>query len=104
MARFRPNVVVSGAAPWAEGEWVGRRIRIGGAVFHGVGECGRCLVATIDQETGERGREPLRTLAARRNIGQKLLFGLQLTVRTEPGGPCLEGRTVSVGDAVEVLD
>jgi uncharacterized protein len=100
MSQFRPNVVVSGAAPWAEGEWVGRRIRIGGAVFHGTNECGRCLVSTIDQETGVQGREPLWMLAARRNIGQKLLFGLQMTVVTEPGGP----RTVSVGDAVEVLE
>lgn len=104
MTRFRPNLVVSGAAPWAEAEWVGRRISIGGAVFHGVNECDRCLVATIDQETGERGREPLRMLAARRNVGQKLLFGLQMGVRAEPGGPSRDGRTVSVGDAVEVLD
>jgi len=104
MSRFRPNLVVSGVAPWAEGEWVGRRIRIGGAVFHGAAECGRCLVSTIDQETGERGREPLWMLAARRNIGRKLLFGLQMTVRSEPGAPSAEPRTVSVGDAVEVLD
>lgn len=103
MIQFRPNLVVSGAAPWVEGEWVGRWIRIGGAVFHGAAECGRCVVATIDQETGERGQEPLRTLAARRNVGQKLLFGLQLTVRAEPGGPSREGRTVRVGDTVEVL-
>ncbi len=104
MSRFRPNLVVSGAAPWAEAGWVGRRIRIGGAEFHGVDECDRCLVATIDQETGERGREPLRMLAARRNVGQKLLFGLQMVVRAEPGGSSPAGRTVSVGDAVEVLD
>ncbi|MDG4791138.1 MOSC domain-containing protein [Micromonospora sp. WMMD1102] len=103
MTRFRPNVVISGAAPWAEAEWVGRRIRIGGAEFHGAAECPRCVVATIDQETGERGREPLRTLAARRNVDQKLLFGLQLTVRADPGGATRDGRTVSVGDAVEVL-
>lgn len=100
MTRFRPNVVVEGAAPWAEGDWVGRRIRIGGAVFHGVAECGRCVVAATDQETGERGHEPLRTLAARRSVDQRLLFGLQLTVSAQPG----ESRAVSVGDAVEVLD
>ncbi|MEN3608320.1 MOSC N-terminal beta barrel domain-containing protein [Plantactinospora sp. ZYX-F-223] len=104
MIQFRPNLVISGAAPWAEDEWVGRRIRIGGAMFHGAAECGRCLIATIDQETGQRGREPLWMLAARRNIGKKLLFGLQMTVRAEPGGPAHEGRTVSVGDTVEVLD
>jgi len=104
MTRFRPNLVITGTAPWAEGGWVGRRIRIGGAVLHGAAECGRCLVSTIDQDTGQRGREPLRTLAARRNIGRKLLFGLQLTVRAEPGGPSPDDRTVSVGDTVEVLD
>jgi uncharacterized protein len=104
MIQFRPNVVISDAPPWVEGEWVGRWIRIGDAVFHGANECGRCLIATIDQETGQRGREPLRTLATRRNIGQKLLFGLQLRVRAEPGGLARNGRTVSVGDTVEVLD
>ncbi|MGW4461325.1 MOSC domain-containing protein [Micromonospora sp. NPDC004704] len=103
LSRFRPNLVISGAAPWAEGEWVGRRIRIGGAIFHGAAECGRCLVATIDQETGERGQEPLRMLARRRNIGQKLLFGLQMTVEATPGGSSGGDRTVTVGDTVEVL-
>ncbi len=101
MIQFRPNLVISGAEPWAEGQWIGRRIRVGEAVFHGANECGRCLVATIDQETGQRGREPLRMLAARRNIGQKLVFGLQMTVWAQPGG---EARRVSVGDTVEVLD
>lgn len=104
MIQFRPNVVISGAAPWVEGEWVGRWIRIGTAVFHGVNECGRCLVSTIDQETGQRGREPLRMLAARRNIDRKLRFGLQMTVRAEPDGPSRDGRTISIGDTVEVLD
>jgi uncharacterized protein len=99
MTRFRPNVVISDAAPWVEGDWVGRRVRIGGAVFHGVQECGRCVVAAIDQETGERGREPLWMLAQRRNIDRKLRFGLQMTVQAEPGV-----RTLSVGDTVEVLD
>lgn len=104
MIQFRPNLVVSGAAPWAEGEWVGRRIRIGRAMFHGASECDRCVIATIDQETGDRGREPLRMLAARRKVNQKLLFGLQLTVLAEPGGPSREDLAVSVGDTVEVLD
>ncbi|MEU8006857.1 hypothetical protein AB0B66_37340 [Catellatospora sp. NPDC049111] len=73
-------------------------------MFHGVGECARCAVATIDQDTGQQGREPLRTLAARRNVDQKLLFGLQLTVQSEPGEHSPEDRTISVGDIVEVLD
>jgi hypothetical protein len=42
MIQFRPDVVVSGGArPGPRASGVGRRIRIGGAVFHGAGECGR---------------------------------------------------------------
>jgi len=78
MTRFRPNVVVSGAEPWAEDDWVGRRLRIGEVTFRAVKPCDRCVVTTTDQETGERGREPLRTLARYRNVNQKLMFGLNL--------------------------
>src|SRR5690606_24730512 len=78
MARFRPNIVISGAAPGAEAGWLGRRRRIGGVTFRAVKPCDRCVVTTTDQETGERGHEPLRTLGKRRNIDQKLLFGTNL--------------------------
>ncbi|HEX5543029.1 MAG TPA: MOSC N-terminal beta barrel domain-containing protein, partial [Micromonospora sp.] len=46
MSRFRPNVVVAGAEPWAEDEWLGRRIRIGGVDFRAVKPCDRCVVTT----------------------------------------------------------
>lgn len=95
MNRFRPNLVVGGPAEaWAEDGW--RRIAIGDAVFRGVRECGRCIVTTTDQETAERGREPLKTLAAHRRIGKSLAFGRQLV-------PVVLG-TVRVGDEVRVLE
>ncbi|WP_446218781.1 MOSC domain-containing protein [Micromonospora sp. IBHARD004] len=96
MARFRPNLVVEGAEAWAEDGWAGRRLRVGSAVLRAAGPCDRCLVTTTDQETGVRGKEPLRTLARHRNIGQKLLFGLHLV----PDGP----GEVHVGDPVTLLD
>lgn len=61
MDRFRPNIVVSGAAPFAEDEWP--RVRIGEVVLRAAGKSDRCIVTTTDQLTGERGKEPLRTLA-----------------------------------------
>ncbi|MBT2544959.1 MOSC domain-containing protein [Streptomyces sp. ISL-44] len=94
MNRFRPNVVVAGAEAWAEDGW--RRIAIGDAVFRGVRECGRCIVTTTDQRTAERGKEPLKTLAAHRRIGKSLAFGRQLV-------PVRMG-TVRVGDEVRVLE
>ncbi|MEU6758180.1 MOSC N-terminal beta barrel domain-containing protein [Streptomyces sp. NPDC046685] len=94
MNRFRPNVVVSGAEAWAEDGW--RRIAIGDAVFRGARECGRCIVTTTDQETAERGKEPLKTLALHRRIGKSLTFG-RLLVPVRLG-------TVRVGDEVRILD
>ncbi|WP_117666041.1 MOSC domain-containing protein [Micromonospora sp. MW-13] len=96
MSRFRPNLVVTGIPAWAEDDWAGRRLRIGSARFRAAGSCGRCVVTTTDQETGARGKEPLRTLGRHRSIGGKLLFGLHLV----PDGPGV----VRVGDPVEPTD
>ncbi|GAA2402411.1 MOSC domain-containing protein [Streptomyces glaucosporus] len=94
MNRFRPNVVVEGTAPWAEDGW--RRIRIGEVRFRVAGPCGRCVVTTTDQATGERGKEPLRTLARHRRSGGLLIFGQNLV-------PECTG-TLRTGDALEVLE
>lgn len=78
MNRFRPNVVIEGATAFQESEWVGKTILIGQLGFRVTRDCGRCVVTTTDQETGERGKEPLRTLARYRNVDQKLLFGVHM--------------------------
>jgi uncharacterized protein YcbX len=95
MARFRPNLVITGAPAWVEDEWTGGRIRIGDLTFRVPKPCDRCVVTTTDQETGERGREPLLTLARHRKVDQKLLFATNLI-------PDAAG-AVSVGNAVEPL-
>ncbi|NJC73709.1 MOSC domain-containing protein [Planosporangium thailandense] len=94
MTRFRPNVVVGGAPAWAEDEWLGRRIRVGEVAFRVAKPCGRCVMTTIDQETAERGRQPLRVLGRRRRFAAGLLFGVNLI-------PDRTG-TIAVGDPVEV--
>jgi uncharacterized protein YcbX len=93
MRRFRPNVVVAGAEPYAEDRW--RTIRVGAVGFHVVKPCARCVVTTTDPETGARGKEPLRTLATYRRKNGKVYFGQNLI----PGGR----GTIRVGDAVTVL-
>jgi len=95
MNRFRPNVVISGAPAWAEDAWTGGRIRIGSVPFRVPKNCARCVVTTTDQETGERGREPLRTLARHRNVDQRLLFATNLI----PDGV----GEIAVGDPVTEL-
>lgn len=84
--RFRPNLLVSGSAPYAEDSW--SRLRIGNLLFHSGGPCARCIVTTTNQETAERGAEPLRTLAGyRRNPAKPadVLFGVNLVHETREG-------------------
>ncbi|NUP45251.1 MAG: MOSC domain-containing protein [Streptomyces sp.] len=112
MNRFRPNVVVEGTAPWAEDDW--QRIRIGEVVFRVTKPCARCVITTTDQETAERGKEPLRTLARHRRAGDQLLFGQnlvpefpELSELPSAVGLLGEGRgpgTLRLGDRVEILE
>ncbi|MFV2172585.1 MOSC domain-containing protein [Actinomadura sp. LOL_016] len=94
MNRFRPSVVVEGLG--AFGEDAARLLRIGGTVIEAIKPCTRCVITTTDQETGERGREPLRTLASYRSGEGGLLFGQNCVPRT-PG-------TLAVGDPVEIIE
>ncbi len=90
MERFRPNIVVSGVPAFAEDGF--RQVRFGAIGFRGVKRCDRCVVTTVDPETGVRGREPLRTLATYRREDGKVWFGMNLIHDSEG--------TLSVGDLV----
>ncbi|GAA2151657.1 MOSC domain-containing protein [Kitasatospora kazusensis] len=106
MERFRPNLVVTGTEAWAEEGW--RRIRVGEVTFRVAKPCGRCVVTTTDQETGERrGPEPLRALGRHRRFGKRLVFGQHLIPERpahpeRPAGDLLG--TVRIGDEVTVLE
>jgi len=64
MNRFRPNLVVRGAAPYAEDRW--KVLSIGATTLEWIKPCKRCVATTTDQETGERGsRDPLLTCISR---------------------------------------
>lgn len=80
--RFRPNVLLDGAAPLEEDQWSAVTI---GALRIAVGEpCSRCVMTTIDPRTGEGGIEPLRTLAGYRRQDGFVMFGMNATNAT-PG-------------------
>jgi uncharacterized protein len=93
MNRFRPNVVVRGCEPFAEDTW--NRIRIGDVTLAVVKPCARCEVTTIDKETLERSKEPLKTLGKYRKQKLGAIFGQNVI-------PLNEGR-VEIGMVVEVL-
>jgi len=92
MNRFRPNFVFDGSKPFAEDDW--RDIKIGANGFTGLKLCARCVLTTVNQETGEKGVEPLATLATFRKTGSKVNFGQNLVARHH-----LE---VKEGDEIEI--
>lgn len=78
MLRFRPNLVIEGSEAFAEDGW--KRIRIGDVEFRVVKPCTRCILTTVDPQTGERSadREPLATLQQYRAQEDGAMFGQNL--------------------------
>lgn len=77
MNRFRPNLVFSGSAAYAEDRW--HTVRVGEMIFRGVKRCSRCRITTVEQSTGEfTGNLVLDTLAQYRKIDRGLIFGQNL--------------------------
>ena len=93
MNRFRPNIVVKGCKPFAEDTW--NRIRIGDVELAVVKPCARCEVTTIDKETLETSKEPLKTLGKYRKQELGAIFGQNVI-------PLNEG-ILRLGMNVEVL-
>ncbi|KAL0819762.1 hypothetical protein ABMA28_007804 [Loxostege sticticalis] len=95
VAHFRPNFVLAGAKAYDEDNW--KFVKIGENVFKIVMPCTRCVITTMDPETGARhpDNEPLKTLRSYRLVeGEKLRkimgtsprMGLQMALRSSPGG------------------
>lgn len=52
--RFRGNIYLEGLNPWAEFDWVGKEIAIGGARVEITQRIDRCAATNVDPETAER--------------------------------------------------
>ena len=96
MHRFRPSVVINGAAAWSEDDWMA--MQLGDIDCDAVKPCARCVVTTTDQLTGARSvhQEPLRTLATFRTMaGLGAIFGQNIVPRRIG--------ILHVGDTVELM-
>ncbi len=94
MDRFRPNFVFTGGEPHIEDQF--HTFTIGGILFRAVKPCARCVLTTVDQKTGEKSAEPLKTLASYRTKNKKVMFGQNL-LHTGSG-------TVQIGHVLEIRE
>ncbi|WP_106791052.1 MOSC domain-containing protein [Aquimarina sp. Aq78] len=95
MNRFRPNIVFTGGSPFIEDQW--KKIRINDSTFEITKSCARCTVTTVNQETGEKGEEPLKTLSQYRLSERKIWFGRYLKLVDS------KDFTIAVGDEINVM-
>lgn len=94
MGRFRPNLVVETSEPFEEDSW--KSIAIGNISFRLVKPCARCIMVTIDQNTGKAGKEPLKSMSAYRKVNNRIIFG-QNAIAERYG-------KISVGDELKILE
>jgi uncharacterized protein YcbX len=97
MNRFRPNIVVAGLAPYAEDHVA--TATSGSVTLKAVRRCVRCEIPDIDQNTGERTDQPMRTLAGYRSDpaqGGAVTFGVYCIVSAGAGGTITVGQSVAL--------
>jgi uncharacterized protein len=94
MNRFRPNFVFTGETAFEEDHW--SIIKIGSILFFVAKPCARCVLITVDPETGIKGAEPLKTLSQYRKANAKVLFG-QNVISLSQG-------EIKEGDMIEIID
>ncbi|KAM3605669.1 uncharacterized protein V6R79_002657 [Siganus canaliculatus] len=95
ISRFRANLVIAGVEPFEEDNW--SHLIIGNSQFLVAGQCGRCQMVGVDQDTGNRTKEPLLSLLAHRK--GKVTFGVYLT-HLLPKGSTIT-RFLSAGSVIQ---
>lgn len=85
--RWRGNLWIEGAEPFAEFDWIGRHIRIGQAVLQIKERITRCVATMVNPMTGERDAD---TLGMLETIYGHQDFGVYAVV--------VEGGPVALGD------
>ncbi|XP_069000188.1 molybdenum cofactor sulfurase [Embiotoca jacksoni] len=95
ISRFRANLVIAGAEPFEEDNW--SHLIIGSTRFMLSGQCGRCHMVGIDQDTGTKTKEPLMSLSAYRK--GKVTFGVYLSHQLPEGSAA--GSVLSAGSLLQ---
>lgn len=101
---FRPNFFVTDCDAYSEDNWV--YFTIGNSRFYKIKHCTRCLLTTVNPDTGVKSKdmEPLNTLKSFRinkeKYGFSPLFGINIVLEENSA----EIFTAKVGDPIVRID
>lgn len=90
--RLRPNIIIGGVGGEAERDWPGRALHIGEAIIGVESLRPRCIVTTIDPDTGEQDADVLREINHR--FDGKLALNCWV----------VQGGEIAVGDSVSLSE
>jgi len=93
--RFRANIIVSTTEAHEEDNWK-ESFELGTATMKVIKPCARCVVTTIDQQTANKGKEPLKTLATYRKKRNKIWFGANAI--------CTKVGLIKIGDKINLAE
>ncbi|MFK8011773.1 MAG: MOSC domain-containing protein [Marinicellaceae bacterium] len=98
MNRFRPNMVVTGTSAFAEDNW--QDLTINKVKMKAVKMCSRCIMPSINQETGRQDQvKMLATLNQYRKIDKKIKFGQNLMYKD---ANLIDQQVISCGDQINL--
>ena len=89
--RFRGNLMIEGARPWQEFDWIGCEITLGETRLSVVEPIGRCAATNVDPASGDRDLNIPKTLMS--GFGHS---NCGVYARVESGGSVTVGDTLSV--------
>jgi uncharacterized protein len=92
--RLRPNIVIGGVPGLAERSWPGKALRIGEVLIGIESLRSRCIMTTIDPDTGEQNLDVLR------RINREFNSRVALNCWVAHGGTIRAGAEVELVDAV----
>jgi uncharacterized protein YcbX len=71
-----------------------KHFSINGIEFFGVKRSARCVMTTINQDSADKSKEPLKTLSTYRLKNNKIYFGMNLLHKGQG--------TIQIGDLIEL--
>jgi hypothetical protein len=93
--RFRMTIELEGCDEHEEDDWIGAELAAGAARIRVTGPVGRCVVTTLDPDSGTSNLDTLRALAGYRTLKEGKSFGCGVC-----GDVLVEG-SVKLGDPLE---